>query len=42
MKRLLSPKGGCIEAILKELDKAKTSIQVQAYSFTPGPVARRS
>jgi phosphatidylserine/phosphatidylglycerophosphate/cardiolipin synthase-like enzyme len=29
-----SPKGGCTDAIVKELDKAKSTILVQAYSFT--------
>jgi phosphatidylserine/phosphatidylglycerophosphate/cardiolipin synthase-like enzyme len=35
-----SPQGGCTEAIIKELDKAKTSILVQAYSFTSAPIAK--
>jgi len=35
-----SPKGGCTEAIVKELDKAKSSILVQAYSFTSVPIAK--
>jgi len=35
-----SPKGGCTEAIVKELDAAKTSILVQAYSFTSAPIAK--
>jgi len=35
-----SPKGGCTEAIIKEIDKAKTSILVQAYSFTSAPIAK--
>lgn len=35
-----SPKGGAEEAIVKELDNAKTSIQVQAYSFTSAPIAK--
>ena len=35
-----SPKGGCTEAIVKELDNAKTSILVQAYSFTSAPIAK--
>jgi hypothetical protein len=29
-----SPKGGCTEAIIKEPDKAKSTILVQAYSFS--------
>ena len=35
-----SPKGGCTEAIVKALDKAKSSILVQAYSFTSDPIAK--
>jgi len=35
-----SPKGGCTEAIIAELNKAKTSILVQAYSFTSAPIAK--
>ena len=35
-----SPKGGCTEAIIKELEKAKSSILVQAYSFTSAPIAK--
>jgi len=35
-----SPQGGCTEAIIKELDKAKTSIFVQAYIFTSAPIAK--
>lgn len=34
-----SPKGGCTEAIVRELDSAKKSILVQAYSFTSDPIA---
>jgi len=35
-----SPKGGAEEAIVRELDKAKYSILVQAYSFTSAPIAK--
>jgi phosphatidylserine/phosphatidylglycerophosphate/cardiolipin synthase-like enzyme len=35
-----SPKGGCTEAIVQEIDAAKTSILVQAYSFTSTPIAK--
>jgi phosphatidylserine/phosphatidylglycerophosphate/cardiolipin synthase-like enzyme len=35
-----SPNGGCTEAIIKEIDKAKTEILVQAYSFTSAPIAK--
>jgi phosphatidylserine/phosphatidylglycerophosphate/cardiolipin synthase-like enzyme len=34
-----SPGGGCTEAIVDGLGKAKTSIDVQAYSFTSAPIA---
>ena len=34
-----SPAGGCTEAIIEGLGKAKTSIDVQAYSFTSAPIA---
>ncbi len=35
-----SPNGGCTQAITKELDKAKSSVLVQAYSFTSAPIAK--
>jgi phosphatidylserine/phosphatidylglycerophosphate/cardiolipin synthase-like enzyme len=35
-----SPKGGCTQAIINELDKAKSSVLVQAYSFTSAPIAK--
>jgi hypothetical protein len=35
-----SPQGGCTEAIIKELDKAETSILVQACIFTSAPIAK--
>jgi len=35
-----SPKGGCTEAIIRELDKAKSNILVQAYSFTSADIAK--
>ena len=34
-----SPKGGCTEAIVRELKAARQSILVQAYSFTSAPIA---
>ncbi len=34
-----SPAGGCTEAIVRELGRAKKSIYVQAYSFTSAPIA---
>lgn len=35
-----SPKGGCKEAITREIEGAKTDIYVQAYSFTSAPIAK--
>lgn len=35
-----SPRGGCTEAIINEIDHAKTEILVQAYSFTSAPIAK--
>lgn len=35
-----SPKGGCTEAVVANLDKAKVSVLVQAYSFTSAPIAK--
>ena len=35
-----SPKGGCTEAVVDALDKAKQTILVQAYSFTSAPIAK--
>jgi phosphatidylserine/phosphatidylglycerophosphate/cardiolipin synthase-like enzyme len=35
-----SPNGGCTEAIVKEIDNAKSEIIIQAYSFTSVPIAK--
>jgi phosphatidylserine/phosphatidylglycerophosphate/cardiolipin synthase-like enzyme len=35
-----SPNGGCTAAIVSELERAKSSVLVQAYSFTSAPIAR--
>jgi len=35
-----SPHGGCTDAIIRELNKAKNSILVQAYSFTSALIAK--
>jgi hypothetical protein len=35
-----SPHGGCTEAVVKELDSAKTTVLLQAYSFTSAPIAK--
>jgi phosphatidylserine/phosphatidylglycerophosphate/cardiolipin synthase-like enzyme len=34
-----SPKGGCTERIVREIDAARATILVQAYSFTSVPIA---
>ena len=35
-----SPRGGCTNAIVKELNAARSEILVQAYSFTSVPIAK--
>jgi phosphatidylserine/phosphatidylglycerophosphate/cardiolipin synthase-like enzyme len=35
-----SPHGGCTEAVVQEINAAKTKIRVQAYSFTSEPIAK--
>jgi phosphatidylserine/phosphatidylglycerophosphate/cardiolipin synthase-like enzyme len=35
-----SPHGGCTDAIIKELNKARSTILVQAYTFTSTPIAK--
>ena len=35
-----SPNGGCTEAIIREIQNAKTSIYVQAAQFTSAPIAK--
>src|SRR5712691_6762958 len=35
-----SPKGGCTEAVVRELQRARREILVQAYSFTSKPIAQ--
>ena len=35
-----SPNGGCTEAAVREINAAKTTILVQAYSFTLAPIAK--
>ena len=37
---LFSPKGGCTEAVTKSLSKAKSTVLIQAYSFTSAPIAQ--
>jgi phosphatidylserine/phosphatidylglycerophosphate/cardiolipin synthase-like enzyme len=34
-----SPRGGCTEAVVEALGAARTSVLVQAYSFTSAPIA---
>lgn len=38
IKVFFSPKGGCQEAIVQEIQKARREILVQAYSFTADPI----
>src|SRR3989440_233230 len=35
-----SPKGGCTEAVVNALAKARSTVLVQAYSFTSAPIAK--
>lgn len=35
-----SPKGGCTDAVVRELGKAQKTVYVQAYSFTSAPIAQ--
>jgi len=35
-----SPNGGCTDAIVAEIGRARASVLVQAYSFTSAPIAR--
>jgi phosphatidylserine/phosphatidylglycerophosphate/cardiolipin synthase-like enzyme len=35
-----SPNGGCTDAILSQINQAKTEILLQAYSFTSRPIAQ--
>jgi phosphatidylserine/phosphatidylglycerophosphate/cardiolipin synthase-like enzyme len=35
-----SPRGGCTEAIVREIENAQSTIRVQAYSFTSAPIAK--
>jgi phosphatidylserine/phosphatidylglycerophosphate/cardiolipin synthase-like enzyme len=35
-----SPNGGCTQAIIDEINNAKTEILIQAYSFTSAPIAK--
>lgn len=35
-----SPKGGCTDAIVDQIDQARSTIEIQAYSFTSTPIAK--
>ena len=35
-----SPKGGCTETIVNEIENAKSELLIQAYSFTSVPIAK--
>jgi phosphatidylserine/phosphatidylglycerophosphate/cardiolipin synthase-like enzyme len=34
------PHGGCTDTIIRELNKAKSTVLVQTYSFTSAPIAK--
>ena len=34
------PGGGCTEAVVKQLNSARSNVLVQAYSFTSPPIAK--
>jgi len=40
IRAFFSPNGGCTQAIIDEIDSAKSEILVQAYSFTSAPIAK--
>ena len=40
IKVYFSPDGGCTDAVTSELGKARSSVLVQAYSFTSAPIAK--
>lgn len=40
MEVLFSPKGGCTDAVVREIENAQSTILVQAYSFTSAPIAK--
>ncbi len=37
---LFSPRGGCTDAVVREIGKAQKEILIQAYSFTSTPIAK--
>ncbi len=40
IKVCFSPRGGCTETVVRQLDAAQQTVFVQAYSFTSAPIAR--
>jgi phosphatidylserine/phosphatidylglycerophosphate/cardiolipin synthase-like enzyme len=40
IKVRFSPKGGCTEVVVAELEGARSRVLVQAYSFTSAPIAK--
>jgi phosphatidylserine/phosphatidylglycerophosphate/cardiolipin synthase-like enzyme len=40
MEVLFSPRGGCTDAVVREIENAQTNVFVQAYSFTSAPIAK--
>jgi len=40
IRAYFSPNGGCTDAIVAEIGAAKSTLEVQAYSFTSAPIAK--
>lgn len=40
VEAFFSPNGGCTDAIVREISKAKSEVLIQAYSFTSVPIAK--
>jgi phosphatidylserine/phosphatidylglycerophosphate/cardiolipin synthase-like enzyme len=40
MEVFFSPKGGCTDAVVREIENAQSTVLVQAYSFTSAPIAK--
>ena len=40
IEAFFSPNGGCTDAIVREINNAKSDILIQAYSFTSVPIAK--
>src|SRR4051812_30616835 len=40
IQAFFSPDGGCTEAVVGQINAAKVSVDIQAYSFTSTPIAK--